>query len=184
MSASRIAPTSAAGRRLATAAYALTVAGLLLVAADSVAGILDRMRTVAVISDLLDRLEARRPTTPGTDIAATAAGDPFLEGTTIAMAGAALLQRVTSAVARAGGTVQSSQVELPGAGSAQGLVSLTASCEMPERMLQAFLYDLEAGMPFLFIDQLVVQAPQTAGGPEHAPTRVLLSVTGRWRGAS
>jgi general secretion pathway protein M len=40
------------------------------------------------------------------------------------------------------------------------------------------LYDLEAGMPFLFVDQLVAQSPTTAG--EGGRTRVLLTVSGLW----
>ena len=47
--------------------------------------------------------------------------------------------------------------------------------------LQQLLYDLEAGMPFLFIDQLMVQAPVV--GVQESRTRVLLSVSGLWGGS-
>jgi general secretion pathway protein M len=49
--------------------------------------------------------------------------------------------------------------------------------------LQQLLYDLEAGMPFLFIDQLVVQTPTAASGPGSGKLRILLTVSGQWRGA-
>jgi general secretion pathway protein M len=49
--------------------------------------------------------------------------------------------------------------------------------------VQPLLYDLEAGMPFLFIDQLVVQAPQAGTGEEGSRMRVLLAVSGQWQGA-
>ena len=87
------------------------------------------------------------------------------------MAGATLLQRVASAITQFGGSVQSSQVDLQGPQSKDGFVTLVISCEMEQPNLQKLLYDLEAGMPFLFIDQLVVQGPQTstvAGGAAHA----------------
>ena len=77
------------------------------------------------------------------------------------VAGATLLQRVASAVGNVGGTIQSSQVDVLGTQARDGLVGLVVSCEMEQPALQKLLYDLEAGMPFLFIDQLDVQVPQT-----------------------
>ena len=97
------------------------------------------------------------------------------------VAGAALLQRVATAVTRVGGNVLSSQVELQGTLSKDGYVSLIASCEMDQASLQALLYDIEAGMPFLFVDQLVAQAPVAAS--EGGRTRVLLAVSYLWPGA-
>jgi general secretion pathway protein M len=39
-------------------------------------------------------------------------------------------------------------------------------------------------MPFLFVDQLVVQAPQASTGEESGGRmRVLLGVSGQWQGA-
>jgi general secretion pathway protein M len=38
----------------------------------------------------------------------------------------------------------------------------------------------EAGMPFLFIDQLVAQSPLSAGAGDVGRTRVLLTVSGLW----
>ena len=47
--------------------------------------------------------------------------------------------------------------------------------------LQPLLYDLEAGMPFLFVDQLVVQAPDSSS--ESQKLRILLAVSGQWLGS-
>jgi hypothetical protein len=49
---------------------------------------------------------------------------------------------------------------MPGTQAKTGFVGLLVSCEMEQPSLQKLLYDLEAGMPFLFIDQLDVQVPQ------------------------
>jgi general secretion pathway protein M len=38
-------------------------------------------------------------------------------------------------------------------------------------------------MPFLFIDQLVVQTPITTSGSGSGKLRILLAVSGQWRGA-
>jgi general secretion pathway protein M len=49
--------------------------------------------------------------------------------------------------------------------------------------LQQLLYDVEAGMPFLFVDQLVVQAPASIAASGDGKLRILLAVSGQWRGA-
>ncbi|WP_368681210.1 GspMb/PilO family protein [Acinetobacter baumannii] len=50
--------------------------------------------------------------------------------------------------------------------------------------MQPLLYDIEAGMPFLFIDQLVVQAPSGAGGNgQGGKMRVLIAGSGQWQRA-
>ena len=99
------------------------------------------------------------------------------------VAGAALLQRVAAAVSNGGGTIQSSQVDLLGTQAKDGSVGLVVSCEMEQPALQKVLYDLEVGMPFLFIDQLDVQVPQTTSNDAGAGRiRVVLGVSGQWQG--
>ena len=75
----------------------------------------------------------------------------------------------------------SSRIDLQGTDSKKGFVSLTASCEVDQPALQQLLYDVEAGMPFLFVDQLTVQAPQQSGA-DAARMHVLLGVSGQWQG--
>src|SRR5206468_12301212 len=100
------------------------------------------------------------------------------------VAGATLLQRVATAITNVGGTIQSSQVDVSGIEAKDGLVSLVVSCEMEQPALQKLLYDLEAGMPFLFVDQLDVQVPQTTATSDSAngKIRVVLGVSGQWQG--
>jgi general secretion pathway protein M len=148
----------------------------------SVVDILDHRSAVAATSDILARLQRHRsaPVNAPNIIAPT--GSAFLEGPTVTVAGAALLQRVTSAVTKAGGSVLSSQVNLQSAQSKAGLVGVIASCELNQPDLQQLLYDLEAGMPFLFVQQLVVQAPAALSGAQHGRLRVQLTVYGQWQG--
>jgi general secretion pathway protein M len=47
--------------------------------------------------------------------------------------------------------------------------------------LQPLLYDLEAGMPYLFIDTLAIQSPQVFGEAESARMRVIVGVSGQWQ---
>jgi general secretion pathway protein M len=59
---------------------------------------------------------------------------------------------------------------------------VTANCDLEQRALQEIVYELEAGMPFLFVDQLVAQAPTPAAGASGGKLRVLISVSGQWQG--
>jgi general secretion pathway protein M len=94
-----------------------------------------------------------------------------------------LLQRVAAAVGEAGGTIQSSQVDVSGAQTRDGFVGLVVSCELEQPALQKLLYDLEAGMPSLFVNQLDVQVPQTTAMNEGGASRVrvILGVSGQWQ---
>src|SRR6266446_2207565 len=165
--------------------YVALVVTLVFVAWLGVATIVERRAAVGAASELLARLEGRRPPSTVADSAPAGpapTGSPFLEGETVTVAGAALLQRVASAVTRVGGNVLSSQVDVQGVQAKDGFVSVLASCELDYVALQRLLYDLEAGMPFLFIEQMVAQSPQTASPQEGGRMRLLLAVSGRWQG--
>ena len=110
-------------------------------------------------------------------------GSAYLEGATVTIAGATLLQRVAGAVAKFGGNVLSTQLDLQGPQTRAGFLSMIASCEIEQAQLQPLLYDLEAGMPFLFVDQLVIQTPLAESGSGSGKLRILLAVSGQWRGA-
>jgi general secretion pathway protein M len=163
--------------------YGALVLTLMFLTWGAVVDVLDRRAAVAAATDMLEQMQGRRAA--GSSVAGFAdalpAGSPFLEGPTLTVAGAALLQRVAGAVTRVGGTVLSSQVELGGTQSKADSVGVTASCEVEQAALQQLLYDLEAGMPFLFVDQLVVQAPVTSSGAPEGRMRVLLTVYGQWQ---
>jgi hypothetical protein len=64
-----------------------------------------------------------------------------------------LQDRVEAAVKKAGGNVLSSQIDLQGPHSAEGFIGLTESLEIDQASLQPLLYDLEAGMPYLFVEK-------------------------------
>jgi general secretion pathway protein M len=167
---------------VAAAAYAALVLVLLAIVASSIADILDQRSAVAASAAMLDQLEGRKTGPKGRYAeAGMPSGSPFLEGATVTVAGAALLQRVAGAVTKVGGNVLSSQLDVQGTHAKAGFVSMIASCELDQPAVQPLIYDLEAGMPFLFIDQLSVQAPTTSSG--EGKLRVLLAVSGQWQGA-
>jgi general secretion pathway protein M len=150
----------------------------------AVADIFQRRQELAAASDILAQIEGRANAAGGTadPSGAIPAGSPFLEGQTVTVAGAAILQRTAAAVRRFGGNVLSSQVELESAQVKDGIVRVMLSCDLEQAELQKLLYDLEAGMPFLFVDNLVVQTGQ-GFGTDGSRLRLLLGVSGQWQGA-
>ena len=157
---------------------------LLFVIVGCLTDILDKRADVKASAVMLEQFEGRRPVAIGGQAAGITApsGSPFLEGATVTVAGAALLQRVSAAVIKLGGNVLSSQVELQGSQSKTGFLTIIASCDISQPGLQQLLYDLEAGMPFLWVDQLVVQAPASFTASGDGKLRILLTVSGQWEG--
>jgi general secretion pathway protein M len=161
--------------------YLAVIALLVFMALDGVLQVLQRRDAVAAAAGVLDLIENRGPARPrmaASDVSVPA-GSRFLEGATASSAGAALLQRVAVATKRTRGSILSSQVDLQGPMAKSGFITATSSFEIEPTSLQLLLYDLEAGMPFMFVDQLVVQAPGSADGK----LRVLLGVSAQWQGA-
>src|SRR5262245_6224272 len=150
---------------------AVTVYGALMTALavaiwGAIADVLEHRSAVAALRDVLAQMEVRKPTPINASDGSTIVppGSSFLEGPTVTVAGGALLQRGAAAVAKAGGTNLSSQVELQGSQSKPDLIGVIASCELDQPDLQQLLYDLEAGMPFLFVEQLAAQPSIAASG--------------------
>jgi general secretion pathway protein M len=169
--------------------YVAVVVVFVVMTLTSLTDVLDRRAAVAEAADTLAQLEGRLPKRGGAD-ASGITGSPVLEGPTVTVAGASLLQRVAEAIVKVGGNILSSQVELQGPQIKDGFISVTANCDVEQPALQQLLYNLESGMPFLFVDQLVVQMPTAAaGGPggakaaETAKMHVLISVSGQWQAA-
>jgi len=169
---------------VAATAYVALVLVLGVVAWMAAADLFDRHAAAAQAEELLAQLERGRqsasaPNQPGE----VPQGSPFLEGQTVTLAGASLLQRVAAAVTRVGGNVLSSQVDVKEAQQKAGQISMVASLEIAQPELQKLLYDIEAGMPYLFVDQLTVSAPDTVTRGEGGRLRVVMGVTGQWQGA-
>ena len=180
---SAVTRTLSQSRLIGVVLYLAVLGGLAATSWIAISGIFDHQSALAQTADLLDQLRGRKPRNLA-QLSAEHPGTPFLEGPTVTVAGAALLQRVAAAVGNAGGTIQSSQVDVLGKEAKDGFVGLVISCEMEQPALQKVLYDLEVGMPFLFVDQLDVQVPQTTAKSEAGSgrIRVMLGVSGQWQG--
>jgi general secretion pathway protein M len=162
------------GRRqaLAVAAYIVVVIS-----------IHDKAAEVAAAQMRLDQLSERSQPSLLASSASNAAvdGSPFLDGKTITIAGAALQQRVEAAVAKANGLLTSSALELDGPDAKNGFINLNASMEVSQSAVRTILYDIEAGMPYLFVDKLSIQSPEVFGEPETGRMRMTVWVVGQWQ---
>jgi general secretion pathway protein M len=171
--------------RSAAICYVVVVIAFLVTTWLYISDFLERRQAVAAAGDVLSHLEGRNPSSSrNADAKGTVVtGSPVLQGPTVTVAGAALLQRVAGAVTGVGGNILSSQVDLQGAQSKNGFVKVSVDCEVDQPSLQQLLYDLEGGMPLLFVDQLVAQAPEAATSALRGKLRVSILVSGQWQGA-
>lgn len=178
----KIERTLTASPTIAAAIYAAVIVVLCATTLVALGDLYARGDAAADAANLLDQLRDRKAVAAVDN--GRINGSPFLDGPSVTVAGAALLQRVSTAISNAGGSVQSSQVEVTG--NPAGTVKLIMSAELDLNGLQRLLYDLEAGMPFLFVEQLDVQAPQGVTAAATGPMRmhVQLAVAGEWRGAA
>ncbi|WP_315775884.1 MULTISPECIES: type II secretion system protein GspM [unclassified Bradyrhizobium] len=175
------------GRPAAPSVAAAVYGGLLIVLIAATAlpikSVLDQRSEAAALTDTLRLLDAHSMAAAHQDGNGDAGltGSAFLEGPTVTVAGAALLQRLGDVVTRHGGSVSSSQLDVQGQRAKDGHISVNANFETPQSALQPILYDLEAGMPCLFVDELVVEgnAPSAASGGK---LRVLMTISGQWQG--
>jgi general secretion pathway protein M len=163
--------------------YAAFVIAMLFVVTASFVDVVDRHQSVLRAAEVISHFERRATDLGHADVRTPSMppGSPFLEGETETEASAAILQRVTSAISAVGGSVVSSEVEASEESrETQRFLRVTATSEIEQKSLQPLLYDLEAGMPFLFLSQVVAQAQPdaTAGGK----LRVVLGVSGLWVG--
>jgi general secretion pathway protein M len=168
---------------MAAAVYAGVIVLLIFLAVSSLSDLLDQRQELAASAAMLEQLEGHKPSARGASDVTMPTGSPYLEGATVTVAGAMLLQRVAGAVVKFGGNVLSTQLDVQSTPTKTGFLSMIASCEIDQPQLQQVLYDLEAGMPFLFVDQLLVQTPVSSPGSETGKLRVLIGVSGQWKGS-
>jgi general secretion pathway protein M len=164
----------------AASGYVAIILGLAIGAWFALSGLKGEYDAFSTAAARLAAMEGRGNSGDQSD-AYVASGSPFLEGPTVTIAGADLQRRIVAAVDKVGGNVLSSQIDLHGAKANEGYVNLTASCEIEQTALQSLLFDLEAGMPFLFIEQLVIQGPQSGSQTESGRMRIQIDVAGQWQ---
>jgi hypothetical protein len=139
----------------------------------------ERRETVA-------RLEARaRADGPGRTIT-TAPASAFLDAATQGLAGAQLQAYLTQTAGAQQAAIISSGLEPTKREDTPDTIRLQATFEVGLVALQAILYRLESGTPYVFVEALAIQPAGAAGGrpPEDPLLRATLSVRAFWRKGS
>jgi general secretion pathway protein M len=125
--------------------------------------------------DRLTRLQARAKADADRRAAAVAPADAFVSAPTQGVAGAQLQAHLMKLAGEQRANVISSGIE-PGKREDQpDSIRLQATLELNAAALQALLYQLESGTPYVFVDALAVQRP--AGVSQRAAEDPLLRVT-------
>ncbi len=141
---------------------------------------------VSVRAETLASLRERLPALGSEGRAA--AGDArsiYLSGETTAIAGAALQRIVADTIREAGGVVEESELTQAGFDEAdESNVRLRVSYEADIVGLQRILFNLETGVPLLFLQSLDVQSGDLLGGPvdSQQPTLRVVMVVDGYRG--
>ncbi|MGQ4274793.1 type II secretion system protein GspM [Terrihabitans sp. B22-R8] len=181
---SRPGPSRLAGPA-AVAAFLAFVLVLMAVTADALGGLFAQRTALSETEEMLERLRERRaPAGGGMDAVGAPEGSPFLEGPSANVAAAALVQRIAAAVERASGRLTSSQVDLDGSEPGDGYLRVSVTVEIEQAGLAGMLHDIEAGMPFLFVEALDLQTTERGERDgDGTPMRAQLTLAGRWEGA-
>ncbi len=168
--------------RVAALVYVGVTALFFVVIISSLLGVAGQWKELNQSREMLAQLRAHVHAAPAEAQLSNASrppGSPFVEGPTVTLAEAALITRVTGAVTRAGGSVISSEVASRDDRSHAGHIEVIVSCEIEQVAMQRLIYDIESGMPFLFIDRLDADA---SSGPSKS-IRLVLGVSGLWQSA-
>ena len=168
--------TPAWRRSLSACGLVGAVAGLCGMAAASALSLLAAqadLGALAADSQALQAREKRFLARPGRDPGMP----PAFEANTVTLAGAALQARVEAAVAAAKGRLVSAKLDVD-SHEAERRVAIAAELTMAEPDIQALLFDLETGRPYLFVDNFDARAPESAG--EGGLMRVSLTLSAQW----
>ena len=133
------------------------------------------------LSQLEARVKARNEARPRSGSVAPAAA--FISASTQGLAGAQLQAYLQQTADAQHATVVSSGVEPAKHEDGRGSIRLQATLDLNAKALQALLYQLESGTPYVFVDALAVQLPGVGGqrASEDPLLRVTLGLRAVWR---
>ena len=176
-----IAPT-----RMAIAVAGLAGLALLVVAVVVVGSGLITARDAEVADKTATLADLRARALPArAGRSAVPAAEAYLGGETEAIAANRLQERLTGAVEAAGGTPISVGLTevVDGIGGARR-IGAEITFQAKNDGLQAALFTLETGAPYVFVDGLVVQPETTVRTDDDPPLRVTLTAAAFWRAAA
>jgi general secretion pathway protein M len=171
------------------AIHVAALVGLCLLCAAAVAVTLqirsDTMQALAESRETLARLEAHMPS--GAKSGPTVASAPaaaFLDAPTQGLAVAQLQSYLSQVAIRQHAVLISSGMQRADHDDTPDMIRIEASLTTALEPLQALLYQLETGVPYVFVVQLDVQQQSGQRGPRDAAMHVRLVLRAPWRRGS
>ena len=171
-------------RTIALGALVALVLGCALAVAISIGSRSAALQEFAERQEMLSRLQVevkRHPDSHARLIAGKAPAAAFIDAPTAGLASAQLQAYIEHVAAGQRATLISSGADSAARDDAPDAIRLQATLELNLKSLQALLYQLESGTPYVFVDTLTVQ-PSTATARGEDPTlRLTIGVRALWR---
>jgi general secretion pathway protein M len=171
-------------RLAAVGALVLVLSGCVLTVGYSLAARSEAIEELGERREVLARLVRGAPSAGAAGQARIARAPPtaFIEAPTQGQAGAQLQSYFSRLALAQQATIASSGVEAP-TQEAPDAIRVQANLEIAPDALQALVYRLETGTPYLTVDTLAVQPSSAASRSDtaEAPLRVNLMLRGLWR---
>jgi general secretion pathway protein M len=122
----------------------------------------------------------RRAETRGRLVAGTAPASAFIDAPTAGLASAQLQTYIETVAAEQHAMLLSSGMDSAARDDAPDAIRLKLTLELNVKSLQAMLYRLESGTPYVFVETFAVQPSATDGG-EDPSLRLTIGVHALWR---
>ena len=169
---------------IALAVLAALLVGCALAIGVSIGARSGALQELADRQQLFARLQAqvgRRSEAPTRFVAGRAPAAAFLDAPTLGLASAQLQTYIEQVAAEQRATLMSSGAESAGRDDTADAIRVQATLELNLKSLQAILYRLESGTPYVFVETFSVQRSTAAEQAKDPPLHVTLGVRALWR---
>lgn len=109
-------------------------------------------------------------------------GAVFITAEKPSLGAADLQKKVETILQELGGDLLSSEIEESETKGPAAILKLIVDCELPQSLLQSFLYQLESGTPFIFVNQITIQKRMEDSAPQDPKLKISLHLSAMWRG--
>jgi hypothetical protein len=173
-------------KTIAVAAFILLLLACILAPALALKARSGASQELADEQDMLARLEAAHQRSGGkanvSEDPATAPGTAFLNAPTSGLASAQLETYLSQLVLAQRASLVSSGVQQANHSDAPEIVHIQATLDIRYEALQALLYRLEIGTPYVFVDEMNLQSPNATAQrePRDAAMKVTLNLRALW----
>ncbi len=135
--------------------------------------------------DMLARLQAqaaRQPVSRSSQlVAGTAPAAAFIAAPTAGLASAQLQTHIEQVAASQQATLMSSGVDTAAHDATPDAIRMQATLDLHLKSLQALLYQLESGTPYVFVETLSVQPSASEAGSDDPTLHLTVGVRALWR---